>query len=139
MSFFARLRAALSRFMLGRYGLDSLGQAILFFWFLIAAFNLIFRSLYLYLFGLLLCFFFFFRFLSKNHIKRRKENADWYRISTSLKQKYQHISVRFRERKTTRFFRCPFCRAPIRMPRKIGKFNIRCPKCGGEFQKEFKN
>lgn len=138
MNFFARLRAALSRFMQGRYGYDLLGKSLLFLWFLIAAVNCIFHSIYLYFAGLILCGIFFFRFLSKNHIKRRKENADWYQFTLSVKKKFEHIFVRFRDRKIARFFHCPHCHAPIRMPKKIGKFKIRCPKCSAQFEKEFK-
>lgn len=138
MSFFSRLRAAVDRFMIGRYGYDAFGKSLLLFWFASAAINLLFHSFLLSLAGFVFGIVFFYRFLSKNHVKRRKENADWYQFSQKAKGWYQHISVRIRERKISRFFRCPYCKAPIRMPRKIGKFNVRCPKCKSEFQKEFK-
>jgi len=138
MNFFARIRAALSRFMLGRYGTDSLNQFLTLFWLVLAVLNLIFRSVFLSLMELILCFSVFFRMLSKNIIKRQKENADWYRFSTKMKHKIRHLLVRFKERKTTRFFSCPHCKASIRMPRKIGRFQIRCQKCGNTFVKEFK-
>ena len=138
MSFFNRINQAFSRFMYGRYGNDSFNQFLIILWLAEALLNLFFHSLILYLFGLILCVVVFYRMFSKNIVKRQKENAAWYLFSTNLKNKGRRLFVRFRDRKTTRFFHCPYCKAPIRMPRRIGKFNIVCRKCGKTFQKEFK-
>ena len=138
MSFFNRINQAFSRFMYGRYGNDSLNQFLIVLWLLEAFLNLFLNSLVLYFIGLILCIVVFYRMFSKNQVKRQRENAAWYRFSTNFKNKVRHFFVRFRDRKTTRFFHCPYCKAPIRMPRKIGKFNIVCRKCGKTFQKEFK-
>lgn len=138
MSFFQRLRDSIARFMYGRYGTDSLNRFLIVTWLIAAIFNGFLHSVLLYLVELVLCFFVFFRMLSRNFVKRQKENATYYRISNRWKAMLRRLSVRIRERKTTRFFNCPYCKAPIRMPRKIGKFNIRCGKCGKTFQKEFK-
>ncbi len=134
MRFLFRMREGFSRFMIGRYGTDSLNQFLTVCWLVLAALNLVFHSLVLYLLELFLCFAIFFRMFSKNIVKRRKEANDWYRFCTQCR----YAVNRFRNRKTTRFFRCPHCSAPLRMPRKIGKFRIRCRKCGKEFVKEFK-
>lgn len=138
MNFFARLRQSMERFMLGRYGSDSLNQFLIAVWLVAAVLNLIFHSLIFYILELILCFFVFFRMLSKNHVKRQRENAIWYAFSMKWKKKLQHLLVRIRDRKTTSFFHCPHCKAPIRMPRKIGKFNIHCRRCDQNFIKEFK-
>lgn len=138
MSFFQKLRGKFARFMYGRYGTDSLNRFLTVLWLFLAIFNTFFHSFLLYVFEFILCFFVFFRMLSKNFVKRRKENATYYRLSTKAKAALRRITVRIRDRKTTRFFHCPYCKAPIRMPRKVGKFNIRCGKCQKTFQKEFK-
>ena len=138
MNFFARLTASLQRFMQGRYGSDSLNQFLIYLWLFEAVLNLFFHSFILAIFGYVLCFLVFYRMLSKNIIKRQKENATYYRYSEKAKHYFNHIYVRFRDRKIARFFHCPYCGAPIRMPRKIGKFDINCPKCKKSFQKEFK-
>jgi len=139
MSYFQKLREKFSRFMYGRYGTDSLNRFLTVLWLFFAILNAVLHSFLLYIFEFILCFFVFFRMLSRNFVKRRKENATYYQLSAKVKGAFRHFAVRIRERKTTRFFHCPHCKAPIRMPRKIGKFNIRCTKCGQTFQKEFKN
>ncbi len=138
MKFFSKLSQSFSRFMYGRYGNDSLNQFLIGLWLFESIINLFFHSLILYTCGLILCAFVFFRMFSKNIVKRRRENAAWYEFSTKVKGSFRLLMVRVRDRKIARFFKCPKCNAPIRMPRKIGKFNIRCSKCGHTFQKEFK-
>ena len=138
MNFFAKLSGFFSRLMYGRYGNDSLNQFLIVLWFAEAIVNIFLHSLILYLLGTVLCVIVIFRMFSKNIVKRRRENAAWYHFSQKMRSSYQLLKVRIRDRKIARFFKCPRCKAPIRMPRKIGKFNIRCTKCGHSFQKEFK-
>lgn len=138
MSFFARLAAAFQRFMTGRYGHDSLNQFLIYLWIFEAVLNIFFKNGILAYIGLLLCFIVFFRMFSRNIVKRQRENADFYRLSQKWKKSFRHFSVRIRDRKIARFFRCPYCKAPIRMPRKIGTFQIKCPKCQNTFQKKFR-
>ncbi len=138
MNFFSKLSQSISKFMYGRYGNDSFNQFLIGVWLAEAIINLFLHSVILYLFGTVLCIVVFYRMLSKNLVKRRRENAAWYEFSTKMKQSFRFWTVRIRDRKVARFFKCPKCKAPIRMPRKVGKFNIRCAKCGNTFQKEFK-
>lgn len=138
MNFFRRVQESVSRFMMGRYGTDTLNRHLIVLWLVLAIVNAFLHSLVVYIGELILCFATFFRMLSKNVVKRQRENASYYRLMQKWKRSFRHIAVRFRERKTTRFFKCPSCSAPIRMPRKVGRFNIRCQKCGTTFTKEFK-
>lgn len=138
MKFFSKLNESFSRFMYGRYGNDSLNHFLIGVWLCETILNLFFHSIILYLFGAVLCIVVFYRMFSKNMVKRRRENADWYDFSTKLKASFRLLKVRIRDRKVARFFKCPKCKAPIRMPRRVGKFNVRCTKCGNVFQKEFK-
>ena len=138
MNFFTRLNETLNRFMTGRYGNDNFNRALLILWLLVTVLNLFLRSTLFYVLGLVLCVIVFFRMLSKNAVKRQRENYRYYQFITAFQKKFRYIAVRFRDRKTTRFFHCPKCKAPIRMPKKVGKFNLRCRACGHQFQKEFK-
>ncbi|MBE6712663.1 MAG: hypothetical protein E7580_03970 [Ruminococcaceae bacterium] len=139
MRFIYKVGMAISRFMQGRYGNDSLNQFLICVWCFGAILNIFLQSVFLYLIGAVFCFVVFYRMLSRNLIKRQRENAAWYRFSTNQKKIFNHFFVRIRDRKVARFFKCPRCKAPIRMPRKVGKFNVRCNKCGHVFQKEFKS
>ena len=138
MGFFSKVVQCFSRFMNGRYGNDALNQFLTILWLFVSFLNLFFHSVVLYFLGVFLGVVVFFRMLSKNIVKRRAENAAWYDFSCKAKSAFQRLKVRLRDRKVARFFKCPRCKAPIRMPKKIGKFNIRCSKCGHIFQKEFK-
>ena len=138
MSFFARLRDAVNRFMAGRYGTDSLNRGLTVIWRLLAIVNVFVHSLVIYVIELLFCFVVFFRMLSRNYGKRQRENAAWYGLTSGLRGAFRRFMIRRRDGKNFHFFHCPYCKAPIRMPRKIGRFNIRCNQCGKTFQKEFK-
>ena len=138
MRFLSRLRESMDRFMLGRYGTDRLNRHLILIWLFVAILNLFLGNLILYVLELFLCFYTFFRMLSRNVLKRQAENRAYSRFFQGLTGGFRHFFVRFRDRKTTNFFRCPACSAPIRMPKRIGKFKIRCRKCGNVFVKEFK-
>ena len=123
-------------FMIGRYGQDHLGVAM------------VVVSLALFVagsitgIGLMLSFSYafmaltLFRMLSRNIPRRRAENDKfiryWWPFKTKLKSK---ISI-FRQRKTHKFIKCPGCRYTLRIPRRKGKLQITCPKCGERFLKK---
>ena len=138
MRFFQRFGEALRRFMAGRYGTDLLNRHLILVWFVLAIANLIIGSFLIYLLELMLSLVVFFRMLSRNFVKRQGENVAYYEWTKKIAFFFRHCSVRFRERKNYRFFRCPSCSAPIKMPRRAGRFQIRCQKCGHSFVKEFK-
>ena len=138
MNFVSKISEFFSRIMYGRYGNDSLNHFLIFLWLIDTVLNLIFRSLVLYAFCVILCVIVLARMFSKNIVKRRRENAVWYEFTKNCQANLRLLAVRIRDRKVARFFKCPKCKAPIRMPRKVGKFNVRCRKCGHTFQKEFK-
>ena len=129
MSFFSRLRISFLRFMNGRYGTDTLNRHLLFAALGLAVINLPLRSFAVSTLEWVLIFLVFFRMFSKDLLKRRRENARYYSLLQKVKLFFRHISYRFRERKTMRFFKCPHCKAPIKMP---------CQKCKNTFTKEFK-
>ena len=117
-------------FMAGRYGTDRLNMALL-----IAALVLCFLPTVLALFGAALPMlnliltlasygltgFAIFRCFSRNTYKRYEENRKFLRIWERLKDR-QH-----------KYFDCPRCRQPVRVPRGKGKIAITCPKCKEKF------
>ena len=122
-SFMQRLRSFLS----GRYGYDELGRML----FLLAVVLMLvgwlggrFLTPYLSLATVLAYVplaWGIFRIYSRNYEKRSAENAAYLRFLGRLKDR-DH-----------RYFRCPGCRQLVRVPRKKGKINITCPKCGRQF------
>ena len=60
------------------------------------------------------------------------------RASADLVQRVCFAQSRrqFRERDTYRYLKCPSCKAQLRVRAIKGKHNVRCPKCGSEFEKK---
>lgn len=120
-----KMQAGLRHFMLGRYGGDKLNMAILCVAAvsgILAAFlgNSGFKILFLLAsYGLM--FWAIFRSLSRNTYKRYQENRKYLQFLQKIKDK-DH-----------RYFTCPRCRQPVRVPRGKGKISITCPKCGEKF------
>ncbi len=127
-NFFDRIRAGLSRFMMGRYGSDKLNMAILVValvlclvavfvpWPLVASLLMV---CYWVLLGIAV-----FRMLSRNTYKRYQENRKFLMLKTRLTDRQY------------KYFDCPRCRQQVRVPRGKGKIAIHCPKCKETFIKK---
>ena len=115
-------------FMLGRYGTDKLNMAILgaglICCLLAMVLRLAFVDLLLTLLSYALMIWAIFRMLSRNTYKRYREN-----------RKYLQLLDRVKDR-DHRYFDCPRCRQPVRVPRGKGKIAITCPKCKEKFIKK---
>ena len=131
--------SAIAKFMQGRCGIDSFGRFLLAVWLILALTNLWwFHSAVVGVIALLVALYHLFRFFSRNTVRRGRENARYYEAKQGLKKRVRRLVVRIRDRKKYHFFRCPKCRADIRMPRRSGTFEIRCRRCGAVFNKSFK-
>lgn len=124
----ARLRNGMRHFMLGRYGTDKLNNAIL-------VAGLVFCLLSMFIpvavvravFSLIsyaLMILVIFRCLSRNTYQRYRENCRYLAFLQQLKDR-DH-----------RYYHCPRCRQPIRVPAGKGKISITCPKCKNKFVKK---
>ena len=126
--FLYRLSAGFRRFMVGRYGTDKLGLAmlgaalamsLLGSFIPVAAVKLAMTAAY---YGLM--FWALFRMFSRNTYARYEENRKFLRFFDRLKDR-EH-----------RYFDCPKCRQVVRVPRGKGKIAITCPKCKEKFIKK---
>lgn len=133
----------LARFLSGRYGADSLYNALfaveLLLLFLGAVFSLLGKvspvlriiSIILYTLSLVLLIFAMYRFFSRNIPRRRKENEAWLRFKARFKRKKKPTLP---PDTPTHVFRvCPQCNATLRLPRQEGTHQVRCPRCGERF------
>ena len=123
-----RMKQALQRFMMGRYGTDKLNM-----WILGAGLILCLASVFIPVaqvdLALTACSYVLmgwaiFRTLSRNTYKRYRENRRFLMILDRLKDR-DH-----------KYFDCPKCRQPVRVPRGKGKIMITCPKCREKFQRK---
>ena len=123
-----RIKQWLRRFMMGRYGTDKLSMTILTVG-VIASILSIFMPvagikmlLTLAAYGLMIWA--IFRCFSRNTYKRYQENRKYLMLLDRIKDR-QH-----------KYFTCPRCHQPVRVPRGKGKIAIKCPKCGEKFIKK---
>lgn len=121
----AQINSGLRNFMRGRYGSDKLNTALLIvglitcFLSMIAGVGIL--SFVLTLMSYVLMGLVIFRSLSRNTYKRYQENRKYLRFLDRIKDK-DH-----------RYFDCPRCHQPVRVPRHKGKIAISCPKCKEKF------
>ena len=123
-----RFKLWLQRFMSGRYGTDKLNMYLLGLGMIlcllsvfipVAAVDLCLTvgSYALMIVAMCRCF-------SRNTYKRYQENRRFLMLLDRIKDR-EH-----------RYFECPRCRQPVRVPRGKGKIAITCPKCREKFTKK---
>ena len=123
-----RISAFLRQFMLGRYGTDKLNMAILYTGLACVLLDMFIRVPILNVmltaisYGLMIWA--IFRMFSRNTYKRYQEN-----------RKYMRFLERIKDREH-RYYDCPRCHQPVRVPRGKGKIAIQCPKCKEKFIKK---
>lgn len=123
--FLNNLSASVRRFMTGRYGTDQLSMTMLgvsLVLCLIGAFVQV-PAINLLLTAASYCLMFWaiFRSLSRNTYKRYQENRKFMKFFEQLKDRNH------------RYYDCPNCRQPVRVPRGKGKIAITCPRCRERF------
>lgn len=134
--FLYKIRAALSRFMIGRHGVDQFSitmiyaSVILNLLALVPLFS-IFSTL-----ALFLLFYSLFRILSKNNQKRYTENAWFLKHFGDLPSKARQLFARIKNVRTYVYFSCPQCKAKLRLPRGAGDVTVTCGRCGNRIQKK---
>ncbi len=123
--FFSRISNGVRRFMSGRYGTDKLNMVILCTGLVISVISLFVRhmrtNLLLTTISYGFMFWAIFRCFSRNTYKRYQEN-----------RKFLQFFDRFKDR-DHRYFDCPKCHQPVRVPRGKGKIAITCPRCKERF------
>lgn len=124
----------LRTFMIGRYGIDELYKLLLIIYTLIIFINIFIRSKILSIIELFLVVIIFYRALSKNIKRRRKENDMYLKFKNKVLSKINFIKRKYKDRNTHMYKKCPKCRQKIRLPLKKGKHTVKCPKCSHKFK-----
>ena len=130
------MREKFYQFMAGRYGMDQLSRFISYVTLVVIVVNFFVKSTVLWAIALVLLILMYYRTFSRQLEKRRRENA-WYLQKTyKIKNGFQNWKDRQKQRKDYVFFRCPGCRAMLRVPRDKGKIRVTCRKCGAAFERK---
>lgn len=133
------MRQKLQKFMYGRNGTDELARftsILSVVMLLISMFLSGFLKSLLFILALALLVFTYYRVFSKNLAARRKENNQFVNLKFRRKEKLRLRKDMWSQRKEYKFFKCPSCKAVLRVPRGKGKIRIVCKKCGTAFEKK---
>ena len=140
------MKERLRKFMEGRYGADELnrfltlcGWVLLLIGFVLSGIDnkvtLIVGSVLVTLSWALLIYS-LFRTFSKRTQERASENYKYFVCKNKVLGWFRRLKARWQDRKAHRYFRCPQCKATVRVPRGKGKIRITCPKCKHQFVKK---
>ncbi len=127
---FKRIGNAVSRWMYGRYGTDELNMVLLMtaLVFLLLAYIPVVG----FLFGILafvILIWSNFRVFSKNIPRRRRELERYLRIKQKPQNARKLRKNKKRDKKTHCYFKCPSCKAVLRVPKGKGEIIVTCPRC----------
>ena len=123
-----RLRAWLVTSMVGRYGADQfnnflIGASIVFI--VLSMFGSPFFSTLSFVFLMLAVV----RMFSRNHSARAVENEKYLSMSEKPREWWRKVNVRWANRKTTAYVKCPSCGKTFTLPKGKGKIRATCPYC----------
>ena len=126
----ANFTASMRRFMTGRYGTDKLNMALLGLGLVLSLVSMILQrfslwtSFVLTTLSYIIMIWCIFRCFSRNTYQRYRENRKYLRLLERIKDR-EH-----------RYYNCPRCRQPVRVPKGKGKIAISCPRCKEKFIKK---
>ena len=123
------------RFMMGRYGSDSLNRALLILTLVLLALSWVLGRSVFWLLALVVLALTYFRMFSRNLYRRQQENRRYLQATAGLRKEARLWLRKWQDRKTHVYFKCPYCREVLRLPKGQGRVMVRCRKCGREFEK----
>ena len=136
MTFWDRIKYTLARFMMGRYGGDHLGMFTLIAALVLSLLDSFIGSGLLSLLGMALYIWTIYRMFSRKIEKRRAENQKYLAIIGKWKTKWKQFKNRVKNRNIYNYFKCPKCRALLRLTRGCGPTKVNCPQCHHEFDQK---
>lgn len=131
----------IERIFNGRNGIDSLSVFLIIVAFLFMPFR------WMFLLSAAIIIYVIFRCFSKNIYKRRQEAMKfqegmvkfvrWFSDGAAkIGKRFSYTALKWKNRKTTVYFKCPNCRNRLSLPRHKGKLAVTCTVCGHEFIKK---
>jgi len=133
MTFWERIKQALRGFMQGRNGIDPLGRAMVWSGLGLYVIAVILGLEILSAISMAIYVWAIFRMFSRNIQKRAEENRRFVQFQrkhiTSIKQ----AQTRQKNRKQYKYFKCPKCKAWLRLPRGAGNAKVTCGRCKSNF------
>lgn len=125
----------MAQWMMGRYGIDQLTQALMIAGCAVVLVNFFAHSGVLSSIALLLMGWGLFRCYSRNIAARAKELAKYQELMVKPKAWWRLTNKKWVNRKTTLYFKCKGCGSILNVPKGKGKLRVTCPKCGTQVEK----
>lgn len=129
------VRRRFQTMMIGRYGTDELSRTLLWTGIFIMFISCIPVIRFLYPFSWIFIIYAYFRTFSKNIVKRSRERDNFLRATSKFRSKFSLYKRIWKDRKTHNYYKCPKCKAMIRVPKGKGRIAITCTKCRNEIIK----
>lgn len=130
------MKERFARFMMGRYGVDTLGKFNIGIVLGLIMINMFVGSRWLYALELALLVVAYWRMFSRNIQKRYSENQWFARRFGGIGAWFRRQKNYQAQKKDYRIYKCPSCGQKVRVPKCKGRISIHCPKCGGDFIKK---
>lgn len=127
--FFDRLQWKMSAWMQGRYGSDSLSNALIVAGLIFTVLSVVPGLDFLSLLAFAFLAWALFRCFSRNGYRRASENEAYLRFAAKPKRMFSLMGKVWKNRKTTRYFKCKNCGTVLSVPRGKGKLRVTCPQC----------
>ena len=131
-----KIKDGFRNFMMGRHGGDQLSLTLLIVGIVLSLLSSITRIMVFYYLGLAAYIWAIFRMFSRNAAKRTAENAKYLSFTRNFKTNVSQFFVRLKNMKKYKYFRCPECKARLRLPRKVGEVTVTCGKCHHQFKQK---
>jgi len=145
-----RFKEKMYRFMYGRYGTDNLYNFITYFTIVLILADIVVAafvpegivqaliSLAFMITIMLLFIWNIYRTMSRQIAKRRRENERYLKIKRAIKRFFSGNTSKstrtFNRDDATYVFRdCTKCGSTLRLPRRVGKNKVKCPRCSHSF------
>jgi len=133
------MKQKFARFMYGRYGMDELSKFLTYVGLILLVLSVFLgqtvRSAALVI-AVLMVAATYLRTFSKKIEKRRAENVKFMKLKKPVSDSLKLRRDMWTQRKAFKFFKCPSCKAVLRVPKGKGKLRVVCKKCGTAFEKK---
>ncbi len=133
------MKQKFARFMYGRYGMDELSKYLTYVGLILLVLSMFLgktvRSAVMVI-AVLMVGATYYRTFSKKLEKRRAENKKFINWKKPISERLKLRRDIWTQRKDFKFFKCPSCKAVLRVPKGKGKVRVVCKKCGTAFEKK---
>lgn len=136
MGFFDKFRAAVSRFMSGRYGSDQLNLTMVIGALIVTTIGSLIGVYFLTLAADALLLLAIFRMFSKDRYRRAHENQVYLEKTQKVRRAATEWVNRVKNSRKYHYYTCPKCKQRLRVPRGVGNITITCKQCGTKFDKK---